>query len=137
MNIDNIKLSKLQSFSDKGGIMTVVQSYSEIPYLITRVFSISATNCIRGNHAHKNCNQFIVCISGSIIITVDDGTSSKQFTLNSSSQGLHIPPGYWSFQEYRNSITTINVYCDLEYDESDYIRDYDSYLSYINEINRI
>jgi UDP-2-acetamido-3-amino-2,3-dideoxy-glucuronate N-acetyltransferase len=132
-SLKNINLIDVQSFKDKEGTMTIIQSNLDISFRIMRVFSISAISCTRGNHAHKNCHQFIVCLSGSLLIYVDDGTSKKTFLLDSSSKGLHIPPGFWSYQEYGSSQTIVNVYCDLEYDEQDYIRNYEDYKIFISK----
>ena len=82
-SLKNINLTDIQSFKDNEGAMTIIQSNLDLPFRIMRVFSISAISCTRGNHAHKNCHQFIVCLSGSLLISVDDGTSKKTF-----------PPGF-------------------------------------------
>ena len=84
----------------------------------------------RGNHAHKDCAQFIVCLSGFLDVFVDDGFVQQKYTLNQFSEGLIIPPGIWSYQKYSDVQTIINVYCDMDYKESDYIRNYEVYINY-------
>lgn len=119
----------LQRITDDRGLMTVV-SKTDVPIKIERVFTISAKNAERGFHAHKKCNQFIVCVEGSLKLIVDDTHSKKEIKLDTSSDGVLIPNGIWSYQTYLNSQTLINVYCDRAYEEDDYIRNYDDYKKY-------
>ncbi len=119
----------LQRITDDRGLMTVV-SKKDVPIKIVRVFTISAKNAERGFHAHKKCNQFIVCVEGSLKLIVDDTHSKKEIKLDTSSDGVLIPNGIWSYQTYLNSQTLINVYCDRAYEEDDYIRNYDDYKKY-------
>lgn len=128
-NINDVQLITIQSLSDGRGSMTVV-SETMIPFVIKRVFSITSNSSVRGNHAHRNCNQFIACLTGSLTVFVTDGKNEETYTIDHSSQGLLIPPGIWSSQRYDENLTTINVYCDLDYDEADYLRDYYEYIKY-------
>jgi len=132
-SLEDVALIPVQRTSDEGGSMTVVSSRI-IPFQVERVFSISSKNKIRGNHAHKDCTQFIVCLSGSLDVFVDDGLTKQKYILTSSSEGLIIPPGIWAHQEYSAVETMINVYCDEDYRESDYIRNYKDFVSYKKEL---
>jgi len=131
-SLEDVTLIPVQRTSDEGGSMTVISSRM-IPFQVERVFSISSKNTIRGNHAHKDCTQFIVCLSGSLDVFVDDGLTKQKYILTSSSEGLIIPPGIWAHQEYGAVETMINVYCDQDYRESDYIRNYEDFINYKNE----
>ena len=131
-SLEDVALIPVQRTSDEGGSMTVISSRM-IPFQVERVFSISSKNTIRGNHAHKDCSQFIVCLSGSLDVFVDDGLTKQKYILTSSSEGLIIPPGIWAHQEYGAVETMINVYCDQDYRESDYIRNYEDFINYKNE----
>lgn len=128
-SLSDVTLIPVQRITDKRGLLTVVSS-KMIPFQIERIFSISSKNTIRGNHAHKDCTQFIVCLSGSLDVFVDDGSIDQKYTLTSSSEGILIPPGIWAYQEYSTLDTMINVYCDEDYSESDYIRNYEDFKSY-------
>ena len=132
LSIDSVQLIPVQRVLDDRGVMTVV-SESSTPFLIKRIFSISSVNANRGNHAHKECSQFIVCLTGQLKVVVNDGEAEKKYELNASSNGLLIPPGIWAYQEYGSESTMINVYCDQEYKESDYIRSFDDYKDYRNK----
>ncbi len=131
-SIKNVKLLPVQRFPDERGYMTIVSS-EMIPFQVERVFSISSKNVTRGNHAHKDCTQFMVCLSGSLKVFVDDGLTKSKYILTPYSEGLIIPPGIWAYQEYGTIETTINVYCDQDYSESDYIRSYKEFLNYKNK----
>jgi dTDP-4-dehydrorhamnose 3,5-epimerase-like enzyme len=131
--LENVELLSVQRIHDDRGLMTVV-SESAMPFSIKRIFSISSINTTRGNHAHKDCSQFLVCLSGSLDVIVNDGKTQTKYNLNTSSQGLLIPPGIWAHQEYGLDHTMINVYCDQEYKESDYIRNFDDYIEFRNKI---
>ncbi len=84
---------------------------------------------IRGRHAHKECSQLLVVLNGRCVVTCDDGTNKKAHTLIEPDQGLLIPPTIWAEQEYDVG-TTLMVLTDQPYNESDYIRDYDSFLAF-------
>ena len=79
-SLEDVTLIPVQRTSDEGGSMTVVSSRI-IPFQVERVFSISSKNKIRGNHAHKDCTQFIVCLSGSLDVFVDDGLTKQKYIL--------------------------------------------------------
>ena len=131
-SLEDVALIPVQRVPDERGYMTVVSART-IPFQVKRVFSISSKNTIRGNHAHKDCTQFIVCLSGSLEVLVDDGLTKQKYILTSSSEGLIIPPGIWAHQEYSDVETVINVFCDEEYRESDYIRNYKDFVNYKKE----
>jgi len=87
-------------------------------------------NTLRGNHAHKECNQFLCCINGTCEIKCDDGKDSKINILDSPSTILKIPNMIWSTQIYKSNNTILLVLCDQEYSEEDYIREYEKFLLY-------
>lgn len=126
-SVDDVEIIKIQSIQDERGMMSIVTN-DMTTFDIRRIFSIQASNCERGHHAHKFCKQFILCLTGSLKVVVKDGFCDKDFILDNPSKALYIPNGIWSYQEYQENINIINVYCDLDYDETDYIRDYKEYL---------
>lgn len=124
--INDVRAIPLKKISDQRGDMTVVSNL-DLPYKIKRVFSISSKDSLRGEHAHIKCNQFLVCIKGSLTLVINDSFSNKKIYLDSSSDGILIPYGIWSHQEYHSDETLINVYCDREYEENDYIRNFEEF----------
>lgn len=102
-----------------------------IPFVVRRIFTVHAhKRTVRGFHAHKACSQALACLVGKCDVVVDDGTNRKRFTLDDPAKTLLIRPGLWAEQHYDASDTILMVMCDSEYDESDYLRDYDAFLSY-------
>lgn len=132
-NLKNIKLLKLPSFSEENGELFVIERLIDIPFEIARVFMVRAPlGAIRGEHAHINCHQFLVCTCGEIEVTCTDGYSELKFLLNHPSKGLLIPPLIWAKQNYIEDRSVLSVLCDTVYDENDYIRDFQSFLKLIH-----
>ncbi len=101
-----------------------------VPFSIKRVFTINTEeSCKRGFHAHKECTQLLVCLTGKCIVNCDDGQKRQSFILNTAAEGLLIPPSIWAEQEYEPN-TILMVLTSHLYDESDYIREYDQFLQY-------
>lgn len=117
----------------KGTIEEGVLSFceeSELPFLIKRAYWITgvANNINRGFHAHKELSQLLLAVSGTISITIEDGLGScYKYTLCQPWQGLFIPPGYWREFSFSSESATLLCLASHEYDESDYIRDKNSF----------
>lgn len=110
--------------------LSVYEAQTHVPFPIRRVFVVSAeTACDRGFHAHRQCQQLLVCLKGKSVLTVDDGSSRKTYTLDNSGKGILIPAGLWGEQTYTPD-TVLMVMADQPYDESDYIRDYNDFKKY-------
>ena len=85
---------------------------------------------IRGQHAHKDCEQFLVCLNGEVEVTCDDGIEKKLFLLDSPKKGLYIPKSIWQIQKYIKKDSVLLFLCDQPYDVNEYINNYDDFLSY-------
>ena len=83
---------------------------------------------VRGAHAHKECHQFLMCVRGSICALADDGYSRTEFTLNSPSRGLYMPPMVWGAQYNYSPEALLIVFASHYYDDADYLRDYSEFL---------
>jgi oxalate decarboxylase/phosphoglucose isomerase-like protein (cupin superfamily) len=90
----------------------------------------------RGAHAHKELHQFLICLSGSFDVTVDDGEFEAKIHLNRPWKGLHIPPMIWAAETNFDPGSVCLVLASSEYIESDYIRDYEKYIEYIRDSNK-
>ena len=114
------------------GQLTVFEFEKNLTYPIKRIFTIygAPANQIRGHHAHKACVQGLICMSGSVKVTCDDGTKKRIFTLNQPNQLLTIPPGIWASQQYASASTILTVICSHIYDSNDYLRDFNDFLRY-------
>lgn len=117
------------------GNLTVVENISAFPFAVKRVFYLYdiAGGESRGAHAHKECHQFLIAASGSFEVSLDDGKFKRQVFLNRPDVGLHIPPGVWASEVNFSSGAICLVLASHVYNETDYLRDYDEFLNYINE----
>ena len=86
----------------------------------------------RGSHAHKNLHQFIIAMSGSFDVELDDGKEKKRYHLNRSYYGLYVCPMMWSYLDNFSSGAVCMVLASEHYSEADYIRDYSDFLAKVN-----
>jgi dTDP-4-dehydrorhamnose 3,5-epimerase-like enzyme len=116
---------KLKTVSDPRGHLTIAESGKEIPFSFARLFYVygAAPGTRRGGHAHRTLSEFIVCLAGSVEVTVFDGRRRKRVTLHDPSVGIHIPPMIWIDVAIRSRGSVYLVIASAKYDEADYIRD--------------
>ena len=120
------------TYGNSDGTLSVYECGKQVPFDIRRVFTVSARkNDVRGNHAHKKCTQLLVCISGKILVSCDDGSVSTQYLLDNMSMGLLVPPGIWTSEEYVDNAAVLMVLCDRGYEADDYIRDYNDFKNFL------
>jgi dTDP-4-dehydrorhamnose 3,5-epimerase-like enzyme len=126
------ELINLPKIPDTRGNLTFVEGQNHIPFDIKRVYWIYDVpgGEIRGGHAFKEQNEFIVAISGSFDVVVDDGETMERFHLNRSYMGLHVPPGKWRFMENFSTNSLALVLASTIFNENDYIRSYEEFLIY-------
>jgi dTDP-4-dehydrorhamnose 3,5-epimerase-like enzyme len=134
IKMNQVKKISFKRFGDDLSNIVVFESESAaVPFKIERVFTVSSPkNTTRGKHAHKKCTQLLVCANGSIKVTCDNGHEKNQVVLDKANIGLLIQPGVWAIQEYIEDNSILTVICDEKYSEEDYIRDYQSFLKFIN-----
>lgn len=132
MTIDDCRIIELPKFLDVRGNLSFVEQFKHAPFEIRRVYWLYDVpgGVARGGHAEKNNEELIIALSGAFEIVVDDGNSSRTFTLNRSYYGLYIPKGLW--REIKNFSTNAFAleFGSIPYSEDDYIRDYEEYKQY-------
>lgn len=130
--LDAVNLVDIRNNSDVNGSLGVIEGGRDVPFKIARAFYVYGVHAgdIRGQHAHKACHQFLVCVHGKVEVTCDDGKGKKTFVLDSPLKGLHIPPSIWAEQRYFSSDAMLLVLADRLFEESDYMRDYDGFLKF-------
>lgn len=132
-SIENVKIISIPKIVDeKGrGKLSVIEK-SIIPFEIKRVYYLYdvPSDSFRGGHAHKNLNQFMIPLSGSFEVKIDDGYNNKKIMLNKPNQGLLIPSGIWREMDNFSAGSVCLVLASEVFDESDYFRDYNSFLEY-------
>jgi len=132
-SIDNVEIISIPKIIDeKGrGKLSVIEK-STIPFEIKRVYYLYdvPSDAFRGGHAHKKLNQFMIALSGSFEVKIDDGSNSKKVMLNKPNKGLLIPSGIWREMDNFSAGAVCLVLASEFFDESDYFRDYNSFLDY-------
>ncbi len=114
--------------ADINGTLAAYESGKQVPFDIRRVFTVRAgAGDVRGEHAHRECAQLLICVSGQVRVSCDNGSGISTFLLEGIDVGLLIPPGIWAKQEYLSSNSVLMVLCDRGYDADDYLRDYEDF----------
>ena len=127
----NVALIHFPRYPDSNGILCVYESGQKVPFDIRRIFTVSAMRGdMRGEHAHKQCSQLLVCVSGQIRVVCDDGFFLTHHLLDSMNHGLLVPPGIWAQEEYMTDGAVLMVLCDRPYEPQDYILDYSDFKAY-------
>ncbi len=127
-----VKLIKSSVHANDSGSLCVYESGDLVPFDIKRIFTVTAKkNEVRGNHAHKICTQLLVCVSGMIEISCDDGTDKSIHLLSNMGLGLLVPAGVWASEKYTRGGSVLMVLCDRPYESEDYIRDYSEYKKFL------
>lgn len=133
--IRGVKLIRLEGHADSRGSLAVANIPAQVPFDVKRLFIVSNVppNSIRGNHAHRTCHQFLICVNGSCTVTLDDGSSRVSVKLSSSTEGMHVAPLVWGTQHDYSPGAALLVLASEAYDHSEYIRSYDEFLSLIDQ----
>jgi dTDP-4-dehydrorhamnose 3,5-epimerase-like enzyme len=116
---------------DARGQLVIAETFKQVPFHIERIFYIYGVpaDLVRGAHAHRECHQFIISMNGSVEIECDDGRSKETFILSTPVEGLWVPPMIWTSLKKFSPGAIALVLASAHYDESDYIRNYDAFLS--------
>lgn len=133
--MNEIKLIDLPKITDPRGNLTFIESKNHIPFEIKRVYWIYDVpgGEIRGGHAYKSLNEFIIALSGSFDIVLNDGKKEMKFSLNRSYYGLLVPKMMWRKLENFSTNSLCLILASEKYDEKDYIRDFETFREMIND----
>lgn len=125
------RLVPLPVRGDERGSLVAVEGASSVPFAIKRVYYVYATKpgVTRGLHAHRALNQLAVAVAGSCTMLLDDGAKRVEVRLDCPETGLTLGPMIWREMSNFSPDCVLMVLADAPYDESDYIRDYDQFLS--------
>lgn len=129
--INDCRIIALNRHHHANGNLTSVNNGVELPFNIKRTFYIYDVpgGAERGGHSHYTCQEFIVAISGSFEVTVDDGYDQYTYTLNRPYQGLLVAPGIWRTLTNFSSGSVCLALCSHHFDEEDYVREYERFLT--------
>lgn len=125
----NPEIIDLPKIFDKRGNLSFFEHPNQLPFEIIRTYWIYDVpgGEIRGSHAFKNQQEFIIALSGSFDVILNDGKKEEKFSLNRSYHGLYIPKMYWRRLENFSTNSLALIVSDMIYDENDYIRDFDEF----------
>ena len=124
------RIINLPKFLDARGNLSFVEQENHIPFVIRRtywVYDVPGGEA-RGGHAYRENEEFIISLSGSFDVTLDDGKKKRTFTLNRSYYGLYVPKGLWREMENFSTNSLALMLSSTDYDAGDYVRDYDEFL---------
>lgn len=127
--VSGVTLHRLVLVEDLRGNLSAAEVGKHLPFGPKRyfiVFDVPGKD-VRGEHAHRHCEQFLVCVRGSVNVVVDDGTNSEEIVLNEPNVGLYLPPLVWAIQYKYSADALLLVLASDPYDPDDYIRDYEAF----------
>jgi UDP-2-acetamido-3-amino-2,3-dideoxy-glucuronate N-acetyltransferase len=131
LDVKGVHVQKFAEFEDLRGSLTAGELPSDgIPFTPHRWFLVYdvPSREVRGEHAHRECHQFLICVAGKVSVAVDDGRRRDEVVLDSPSVGIYLPPLVWGSQYRYEEDAVLLVLASHPYDPDDYIREYDEFL---------
>ncbi|WP_223522750.1 WxcM-like domain-containing protein [Pseudomonas sp. A-B-26] len=125
-----VTLHRMLEAVDIRGSLSVGEFERDIPFSVKRYFLVSnvPTAETRGEHAHRECHQFLIVVKGTVHVVADNGTNRQEFVLDSHTLGLFLPAMTWGIQYKYSADAVLLVFASEHYEAGDYIRDYDQFL---------
>lgn len=133
--VDFVKLVKA---TDLRGDLLAVEVEKHVPFPVRRIFYVMnvPSHHVRGEHAHHQCHQLLVCLQGAVTVTADNGREREEWKLDRPEIGIHLHPLTWAAQWKHTDNAVLAVFASHSYDPADYIRDYEEYLKIVAEKNK-
>lgn len=133
--VKGVSIHKIPSFEDIRGRLVAGEIDKELPFKPVRFFVVHAVPSreVRGEHAHRECHQFLICVKGSVRLMVDDSMNRQEIELNRPDIGIHLKPYVWGTQYKYSSDAVLLVFASHSYDPDDYIRDYNVWLNAVKD----
>jgi len=128
-HVKGVTFHRMTCAVDIRGSLTVGEFERSVPFAAKRYFMVLDVPSLetRGEHAHRECHQFLICVKGSCAVVVDDGTHRQEFLLDRPDVGVHVPPMVWTIQYKYSADAVLLVFASHYYDSADYIRDYSEF----------
>ncbi len=130
IRVEGVVLQRIPLIKDLRGNLSAREVGRGLPFVPQRYFVVRGVPSkeVRGEHAHRKCEQLLVCLQGSVSVVVDDSKCRQEFVLDSPELSLYLPPMVWGIQYRYSENSALLVLASHLYDASDYIRDYDVFL---------
>lgn len=129
--VNDCRIIDIRKYTDNRGYLSVIEGGLDIPFEIKRIYYLyMVPEAARGAHAHKELQQLMIATSGSVHVTLDDGTEKKTFVLDKPWKGLLVAPGMWRDLDNFAGGTVCMVLASEKYEAEDYIRDYNDFLAF-------
>jgi UDP-2-acetamido-3-amino-2,3-dideoxy-glucuronate N-acetyltransferase len=134
--VNGVTLHRLPRVADIRGSLTVGEFDRSIPFVAKRYFMVFDVPSVetRGEHAHRECHQFLICVRGSCAVVADDGINRQEFLLDRQDLGIHLSPMVWGIQYKYSADAVLLVFASHYYDGADYIRDYSEFRQFVGAI---
>lgn len=129
-DLNKIQLVDVPKILDERGNLSFIEELNHIPFQIKRIYWIYDVpgGEVRGGHAYKTLHEFIVALSGSFDVVLDDGKTKKIYSLNRSYYGLYVPNMVWRSIENFSTNSLCMILASEKYDENDYVRNYEEFI---------
>lgn len=129
--VRGVTVHRFPRIADIRGSLTVGEFERTVPFAVKRYFMVFDVPSIetRGEHAHRECHQFLICVRGSCSVVADDGVNRQEFILDRPELGVYLPPMVWGIQYKYSPDAVLMVFTSHFYDDADYIRDYSEFLA--------
>ncbi|MEV0566133.1 WxcM-like domain-containing protein [Dactylosporangium sp. NPDC050588] len=129
--VRGVTVHRLDYVHDLRGDLSVGEFERDIPFPVKRYFIVFdvPNEKVRGQHAHRECHQFLICVKGRCSVVADDGVVRQEFLLDSPATGLYLPPMTWATQFRYSPDAALLVFASHYYDAADYIRDHAEFVS--------
>jgi UDP-2-acetamido-3-amino-2,3-dideoxy-glucuronate N-acetyltransferase len=129
--VRGVTLHHFPVIPDLRGNLTVGEFQRQIPFDPLRYFIVFGVPSreVRGEHAHRQCHQFLICLRGSCAVVADDGAQRVEVLLDAPERGLYLPPMTWGIQYKYSADAMLLVFASQHYDAADYIREHDEFLA--------
>jgi dTDP-4-dehydrorhamnose 3,5-epimerase-like enzyme len=129
-NVGDVRMIELPHHAREDGVIVVAQAAAQVPFAIARLFTIMAPiGARRGEHAHRRCTQFMLCVHGAVEVVCDDGRDQKTFVLDRNNFALFVPPTIWNTVIFKQDRSVVVVLCDRPFEEPDYVRTHSEFLN--------
>jgi dTDP-4-dehydrorhamnose 3,5-epimerase-like enzyme len=128
--VRGVLLCQLDEVADLRGGLVAAELAALLPFKVKRFFLVHSVPSreVRGQHAHRTCHQFLVCVAGSCRVLADDGRRRQEFLLDRGGLGLYLPPLIWAAQFDYSADAVLLALASHAYDPADYVRDYGDFL---------